>query len=80
MKTGDFGWLAFDYDAQRLEEIRLESFNTVHPATEVWVSLDRPGGARRAGASHQPLAARRSTSSTSTSPSISPRPAATRTG
>jgi Peptidase family M1 domain len=42
MKTGDFGWLAFDYDAQRLEEIRLETFNTVHPATEVWVSLDRP--------------------------------------
>jgi hypothetical protein len=42
MRTSDFGWLAFDYDAQRLEEIRLESFNTVHPATEVWVSLDRP--------------------------------------
>ena len=42
MKTGDFGWLAFDYDAQRLEEIRLETFNTVHPAVEVWVSLDRP--------------------------------------
>ncbi len=42
MKTGDFGWLAFEYDSQRLEEIHLESFNTVHPATEVWVSLDRP--------------------------------------
>lgn len=42
MKTADFGWLAFDYDAQRLEEIHLEAFNTVHPATEVWVSLDRP--------------------------------------
>jgi len=42
MRTADFGWLAFDYDAQRLEEIRLEAFNTVHPATEVWVSLDRP--------------------------------------
>ncbi|HEY4587654.1 MAG TPA: M1 family aminopeptidase [Thermoanaerobaculia bacterium] len=42
MRTADFGWLAFDYDAQRLEEIHLESFNTVHPATEVWVSLDRP--------------------------------------
>jgi hypothetical protein len=42
MKTADFGWLAFDYDAQRLEEIRLETFNTSHPAVEVWVSLDRP--------------------------------------
>ncbi len=42
MKTGDFGWLAFDYDARRLEEIRLETFNTAHPAVEVWVSLDRP--------------------------------------
>jgi hypothetical protein len=42
MKTADFGWLAFDYDAQRIEEVRLESFNTVHPAVEVWVSLDRP--------------------------------------
>jgi hypothetical protein len=42
MKTGDFGWLAFDYDAQRIEEVRLESFNIVHPAVEVWVSLDRP--------------------------------------
>ncbi|HEY2292719.1 MAG TPA: M1 family aminopeptidase [Thermoanaerobaculia bacterium] len=42
MRTADFGWLAFDYDAQRLEEIHLESFNTVHPAIEVWVSLDRP--------------------------------------
>jgi hypothetical protein len=42
MKTADFGWLAFDYDAQRLEEIRIESFNTAHPAIEVWVSLDRP--------------------------------------
>ncbi|HEY3566444.1 MAG TPA: M1 family aminopeptidase [Thermoanaerobaculia bacterium] len=42
MRTADFGWLAFDYDAQRLEEVRLEAFNTVHPATEVWVSLDRP--------------------------------------
>ncbi len=42
MKTDDFGWLTFDYDAQRLEEIHLESFNTQHPATEIWVSLDRP--------------------------------------
>ena len=55
MKTDDFGWLAFDYDAQRIEEVRLEAFNTSHPAVEVWVSLDRPGRARRAGAPDQPL-------------------------
>ncbi len=42
MKTEGFGWLTFDYDAQRLEEIHLESFNTQHPMTEIWVSLDRP--------------------------------------
>jgi hypothetical protein len=42
MKTGDFGWLTYDYDAQRLEEIRLLSFNTTYPAEEVWLALDRP--------------------------------------
>ncbi|HEV2853660.1 MAG TPA: M1 family aminopeptidase [Thermoanaerobaculia bacterium] len=42
MKTEGLGWLAWDYDAERMEEIRVESFNTTYPATEVWVSLDRP--------------------------------------
>jgi len=42
MKTDDLGWLAWDYDGQRLEEIRVESFNTSYAAVEVWLSLDRP--------------------------------------
>lgn len=42
MKTDGLGWLAWDYDAQRMEEIHLESFNTTYPALEVWLSLDRP--------------------------------------
>jgi hypothetical protein len=41
MKTDSFGWLAWDYDSRRLEEIRVEAFNTAHPAVEVWLSLDR---------------------------------------
>jgi len=42
MKTGDFGWLTYDYDAQRMEEIRLLYFNTTYPSEEVWLALDRP--------------------------------------
>jgi hypothetical protein len=42
MKTDDLGWLAWDYDSRRIEEIRVESFNSAHPAPEIWVSLDRP--------------------------------------
>jgi hypothetical protein len=42
MKTDGFGWLTYDYDAQRLEEIRLLHFNTTYPTEEVWLSLDRP--------------------------------------
>lgn len=42
MKTDGFGWLTWDYDANRIEEIRVESFNVAHPTVEVWVSLDRP--------------------------------------
>jgi peptidase M1-like protein len=41
MKTDRHGWLTWDYDARRIEEIRLESFNTTFPMTEVWLSLDR---------------------------------------
>ncbi|HVG10151.1 MAG TPA: M1 family aminopeptidase [Thermoanaerobaculia bacterium] len=40
-KTQGFGWLTFDYDAQRLEEIRLETFNSAYSYPEVWLSLDR---------------------------------------
>ncbi|HSG38799.1 MAG TPA: M1 family aminopeptidase, partial [Thermoanaerobaculia bacterium] len=41
MDTDAFGWLTYDYDGWRIEEIRLESFNTKYPTTEVWLSLDR---------------------------------------
>ncbi|HKI03333.1 MAG TPA: M1 family aminopeptidase [Thermoanaerobaculia bacterium] len=41
MKTDGLGWLTWDYDGQRLEEIRVESFNASFPAVEVWLSLDR---------------------------------------
>ncbi|HYX25461.1 MAG TPA: M1 family aminopeptidase [Thermoanaerobaculia bacterium] len=42
MKTGGFGWLTYDYDAQRLEPIRLLSFNTTFPTEEIWLALARP--------------------------------------
>jgi Peptidase family M1 domain len=42
MRTDGFGWLTWDYDARRIEEIRVESFNTAHPTVEVWINLDRP--------------------------------------
>lgn len=42
MKTAGLGWLTWDYDARRIEEIRVESFNAAHPAVEVWINLDRP--------------------------------------
>jgi len=42
MRTDGLGWLTWDYDARRIEEIRVESFNTAHPAVEVWLNLDRP--------------------------------------
>lgn len=40
-RTTGFGWLTYDDDARRLEEIRLTSFNAKFPYPEVWVSLDR---------------------------------------
>ncbi len=42
METDAFGWLTYDYDGWRVEEIRVESFNTRFPFLEVWLSLDRP--------------------------------------
>ena len=42
MKTGGFGWLTYEYDGRRMEEIRLLHFNTTFPAEEVWLALDRP--------------------------------------
>ncbi|HEX5718818.1 MAG TPA: M1 family aminopeptidase, partial [Thermoanaerobaculia bacterium] len=40
VKTQGFGWLTFEYDAQRLEEIRLEAFNAAYSYPETWLSLD----------------------------------------
>ncbi|MES1242953.1 MAG: M1 family aminopeptidase [Acidobacteriota bacterium] len=40
-RTDRLGWLAFDDDARRMEEIRLESFNTGYKYPETWLSLDR---------------------------------------
>ena len=42
METDSFGWLTYEYDGWRIEEIRVESFNTRYPMTETWLSLDRP--------------------------------------
>ncbi|HWN41726.1 MAG TPA: M1 family aminopeptidase [Thermoanaerobaculia bacterium] len=47
VKTQGFGWLTFDYDAQRLEEVRLETFNTAYSYPETWLSLDSGGPDRR---------------------------------
>jgi peptidase M1-like protein len=41
MRTDALGWLAWEYDSRRIEEIRLESFNTTYPWVEFWLSLDR---------------------------------------
>jgi len=41
VKTAGHGWLTFDYDEQRLEEIRLDTFNTAYSYPESWLSLDR---------------------------------------
>ena len=48
MKTASFGWLTWDFDARRLEPVRLMSYNTTYPYLEVWLSLhpdssDSPG-------------------------------------
>lgn len=50
VRTQGFGWLTFDYDPQRLEEVRLETFNAAYSYPETWLSLDRdprPAGGRR---------------------------------
>ncbi|HET9225780.1 MAG TPA: hypothetical protein VFR31_03875, partial [Thermoanaerobaculia bacterium] len=46
-KTQNFGWLTFDYDSQRLEEVRLEAFNAAYSYTESWLSLDKDAAGRR---------------------------------
>ncbi|MES1211353.1 MAG: hypothetical protein ABUL63_03360, partial [Acidobacteriota bacterium] len=39
-KTDRLGWIAFDDDWRRMEEVRLEHFNTGYKYPEVWLSLD----------------------------------------
>ena len=41
MKTKEHGWLTFDYDARRPEEIVVEWFNPSFSVLESWLSLDR---------------------------------------
>jgi hypothetical protein len=40
MKSADFGWMTYDYDSSRDEEIELIRWDRSYP--EVWVSLARP--------------------------------------
>ncbi|HEV2845594.1 MAG TPA: M1 family aminopeptidase [Thermoanaerobaculia bacterium] len=40
-KTGGFGWLTYDYDGRRMEEIRVSRMNPNVAREEVWLSLDR---------------------------------------
>lgn len=39
IKTNDYGWLTFDYDARDAEELTLSKFDS--PRNEIWLSLDR---------------------------------------
>ena len=41
MKTDSWGWLTYDYDSRRLEEIRLDRFQKKNSFVERWLSLDR---------------------------------------
>lgn len=47
MNTADFGWLTFEYDGKRNEELTLTHLNANYP--EVWVSLDRVADRRPNG-------------------------------
>ena len=41
MRTLDRGWMTYEFDDQRSEEISVEWFNSRFSATESWLSLDR---------------------------------------
>lgn len=41
MKTREYGWLTFDFDARRAEEIVVEWFNSDFSVVERWLSIDR---------------------------------------
>ena len=41
MKTREHGWLTYEYDSRRMEEIRLDKFQAKNSFVEHWLSLDR---------------------------------------
>ena len=49
METTEHGWLTYQYDRLRREEIRVEKFQGMNEFVEVWVSLDRPEDRRDDG-------------------------------
>jgi hypothetical protein len=49
MKTESWGWLTYEYDSRRLEEIRLDRFQKKNSFVEHWLSLDRPEDRRPDG-------------------------------
>ncbi len=49
MKTSEHGWLTFDYDARRAEEIVVEWFNSDFSVLESWLSLDRAADRQESG-------------------------------
>jgi hypothetical protein len=49
MKTEAWGWLTYDYDSGRLEEIQLDKFQNKNSFVENWLSLDRPEDRRPDG-------------------------------
>jgi len=42
MRTAERGWLTYEFDHQRAEEISVEWFNPKYDFLEQWLSLDRP--------------------------------------
>ncbi len=56
MKTEPFGWLTFEFDAQRREEVQLQKYQGMNEFVETWISLDRPehrdGRGRPSGERH----------------------------
>jgi hypothetical protein len=43
MKTERFGWLTYDFNSRRHEEVRIEHFNKGYAFLEQWLSLDSAG-------------------------------------
>ncbi len=45
VRTNERGWLTYDYDARRLEEVHLEKFQTKNSFVERWLALQASGPA-----------------------------------